>query len=49
MDPAVGHTPSIRCIQGCGYQTVGVLHQYERDASGPGWHDNLLLEFVAPR
>jgi aminoglycoside 6'-N-acetyltransferase len=46
MDPAEANTAAIRCNRACGYRTVGVLHQYERDASGDGWHDNLLMEYL---
>jgi hypothetical protein len=30
-----------------GFKPVGVMQRYERDADGEGWHDGLLMEFVA--
>jgi aminoglycoside 6'-N-acetyltransferase len=48
VDPAVANTAAVACFRACGYQPVGVLHRYERDADGHGWHDNLLMEYLAP-
>lgn len=47
MDPAVDNVAAIACYRACGFVPVGVLHQYERDADGGGWHDNLLMEYLA--
>jgi aminoglycoside 6'-N-acetyltransferase len=47
MDPAVDNAAAIACYTACGFAPVGVLHRYERDADGTGWHDNLLMEFLA--
>jgi aminoglycoside 6'-N-acetyltransferase len=47
IDPAVANTAAIACYRACAYVPVGVLHRYERDTDGAGWHDNLLMEHVA--
>lgn len=48
MDPAVDNVAAISCYRACGFVPVGVLHSYERNADGTGWHDNLLMEYLAP-
>lgn len=48
-DPATANDAAIACFRSCGFHPVGVLHAYERDADGRGWHDNLLLEWVLHR
>ncbi|HEY7857558.1 MAG TPA: GNAT family protein [Candidatus Nanopelagicales bacterium] len=48
IDPALDNVAAIACYRACGFVPVGVLHQYERDTDGRGWHDNLLMEYVAP-
>jgi RimJ/RimL family protein N-acetyltransferase len=47
IDPAADNTPAIRCYSSVGFSAVGVMRAYERDADGAGWHDGLLMEFVA--
>lgn len=47
IDPAVANTAAIGCYRACGYVPVGIMHRYERDTDGMGWHDNLLMEYVA--
>ena len=47
-DPALNNVAAIACYQACGFEPVGVLHQYERETDGKSWHDNLLMEYVAP-
>ncbi len=49
IDPAVANTAAIRTYEKVGFRRVGVMHCYERDADGDGWHDGLLLELVADR
>jgi aminoglycoside 6'-N-acetyltransferase len=47
IDPAVENTAAIRAYEKAGFRPVGVMHAYERDAEGNGWHDGLLMELVA--
>jgi aminoglycoside 6'-N-acetyltransferase len=42
-----GHAAAIRAYEKAGFRPVGVMHQYERDAGGDGWHDGLLMELLA--
>lgn len=46
VDPALANAPAIACYRACGFHPVGVLHRYERDTDGAGWHDNLLMEHL---
>lgn len=48
IDPATANTAAISCYRACGFVPVGIMHAYERDATGDGWHDNLLMEYVVP-
>jgi aminoglycoside 6'-N-acetyltransferase len=47
IDPAAGNVAAIRSYEKAGFTRVGVLRAYERDVDGSGWHDGLLMEFVA--
>lgn len=47
IDPAAANTAAIACYSACGFEPVGVMRQYERDADGTGWHDGLLMEYLA--
>jgi RimJ/RimL family protein N-acetyltransferase len=47
IDPAVGNPAAIRCYASVGFQPVGVMRRYERDADGSGWHDGLLMDLLA--
>lgn len=47
VDPAAANSAAIACYRRCGFLPVGVLHRYERDADGTGWHDGLLMEYLA--
>ncbi len=47
IDPATANVAAIRAYQKAGFRPVGVMRRYERDADGEGWHDGLLMEFVA--
>ena len=49
IDPAVGNAAAVRAYQKAGFTEVGVMRCAERDADGKGWHDSLLMEFVAER
>jgi aminoglycoside 6'-N-acetyltransferase len=46
IDPATANTAAIRAYEKAGFQPVGVMRAYERDADGRGWHDGLLMELV---
>jgi aminoglycoside 6'-N-acetyltransferase len=47
IDPAVANVAAIRAYEKAGFKPVGVMRRYERDADCEGWHDGLLMEFVA--
>ncbi len=47
IDPAHANEGAIACYRACGFRPVGVLHGRERDTDGVGWHDTLLMEYVA--
>jgi aminoglycoside 6'-N-acetyltransferase len=47
IDPALANTAAIRAYEKAGFTPVGVLRRYERDVGGTGWHDGLLMEFLA--
>ncbi|HEY4823654.1 MAG TPA: GNAT family protein [Solirubrobacteraceae bacterium] len=49
IDPAAENAAAIRCYEKAGFQRVGVMRAYERDALGDEWHDGLLMEFVVQR
>jgi RimJ/RimL family protein N-acetyltransferase len=49
IDPARDNAAAIRCYEKAGFTTVGVMHAYERDVGGQGWHDGLLMELVVTR
>ena len=46
IDPARDNLAAIRAYEKAGFRPVGVLHAYERNADGEGWHDGLLMELV---
>src|SRR5262245_21490105 len=46
IDPAAGNPAAIRAYEKAGFEPVGVMRRYERDANGEGWHDGLLMELV---
>jgi aminoglycoside 6'-N-acetyltransferase len=47
IDPAADNEPAIRCYTAVGFQPVGLLRDYERDADGTGWHDGLMMDLLA--
>ena len=47
IDPATTNTAAIRTYEKVGFKPVGIMRRYERDASGSGWHDGLLMELLA--
>jgi aminoglycoside 6'-N-acetyltransferase len=47
IDPAADNAAAIACYSACGFRPVGTMRRYERDNDGQGWHDGLLMEFVA--
>jgi aminoglycoside 6'-N-acetyltransferase len=47
IDPATANVAAIRAYQKAGFRPVGVMRRYERDADGAGWHDGMLMEFLA--
>lgn len=46
IDPAADNAAAIHTYEKVGFTPVGVLHRYERDHDGSGWHDCLLMEYV---
>ena len=47
IDPAAANAAAIRAYEKAGFTPVGVMRRYERDAGGGGWHDGLLMEYLA--
>ena len=47
IDPALENAAAIRAYEKVGFRRVGVMHEYERDVDGRGWHDGLLMELLA--
>lgn len=47
IDPATANTAAIRAYEKVGFTRVGILRQAERDTTGEGWHDTLLMELLA--
>jgi aminoglycoside 6'-N-acetyltransferase len=47
IDPAANNAAAIRTYEKVGFKPVGILHRYERDHLGDGWHDCLLMELLA--
>jgi len=47
IDPALANTAAVRCYEKAGFSRVGVMRSYERDLDGHGWHDSLLMEYIA--
>jgi aminoglycoside 6'-N-acetyltransferase len=47
IDPAVANAAAIRTYEKVGFRPVGIMRRYERDVSGRGWHDGLLMELLA--
>jgi aminoglycoside 6'-N-acetyltransferase len=46
IDPAAANDKAIRAYQRVGFQPVGVLRSYERNAAGE-WHDCMLMDLLA--
>jgi aminoglycoside 6'-N-acetyltransferase len=46
IDPAAANAAAIRAYEKVGFRPVGVMHRYERDVDGRGFHDGLLMELV---
>lgn len=47
IDPAAANAAAIRAYEKAGFKRVGIMRRYEQDFDGEGWHDGLLMEFVA--
>lgn len=47
IDPAATNAAAIRAYEKAGFTRVGIMRRYERDVGGAGWHDGLLMEYVA--
>ncbi len=45
IDPAADNAPAIRCYSKVGFQPVGVMREYERQADGR-WSDGLLMDLL---
>lgn len=48
IDPAADNEAAIACYSKLGFRAVGRMRRSERDGDGGGWHDQLLMELVAP-
>ena len=48
IDPAADNQAAIACYSKAGFRMVGRMRRSERDADGEGWHDQVLMELVAP-
>ncbi|HEV7162655.1 MAG TPA: GNAT family protein [Solirubrobacteraceae bacterium] len=46
IDPATGNLAAIRAYEKVGFKAIGVMRRAERDASGAGWHNCLLMELL---
>ncbi len=46
IDPRTDNVRAIRAYEHVGFQAVGRMRQYQRDADGT-WHDGLLMELLA--
>lgn len=46
IDPAAHNEAAVACYEKVGFQRVGIMRKAERDTSGDGWHDALLMELV---
>jgi RimJ/RimL family protein N-acetyltransferase len=47
IDPATANAAAMRAYEKVGFRPVGVMRRNERDVGGDGWHDSLLMEFLA--
>jgi RimJ/RimL family protein N-acetyltransferase len=47
IDPARENRAAVEAYRKAGFREVGVLRLAERDSDGRGWHDTLLMEYVA--
>jgi aminoglycoside 6'-N-acetyltransferase len=47
IDPAAANAAAIRAYEKAGFSRVGIMRRYERDVGGGGWHDGVLMEYVA--
>ena len=47
IEPAVDNVAAIRAYAKAGFRPVGVTRRSERDVGGDGWHDALLMDFLA--
>jgi aminoglycoside 6'-N-acetyltransferase len=47
IDPAAANAAAIRAYEKAGFTRVGVMRRDERDVGGDGWHDGLLMEYIA--
>jgi aminoglycoside 6'-N-acetyltransferase len=45
IDPAAANQRAIRCYQKAGFQSIGVMRQYERSSDGR-FHDGLLMDLI---
>jgi aminoglycoside 6'-N-acetyltransferase len=48
IDPAADNYAAIACYAKLGFREIGRMHRSERDSTGDGWHDQLLMELVMP-
>ena len=47
LESDLNNEAAVRAYSKAGFRPVGVMRCSERDVGGGGWHDSLLMEFVA--
>jgi aminoglycoside 6'-N-acetyltransferase len=45
VDPNVRNERAIRCYEALGFERVGIMRAYERNAAG-GWNDGLMMDLI---
>jgi len=47
IDPAADNAAAIRAYEKAGFRPVGIMRLAERDWTGDGWHDSLMMDLLA--
>ena len=47
IDTSVSNDAAIACYTSAGFRRVGILHGRERNTTGDGWHDTLLMSYCS--
>ena len=47
IDPAADNAAAIRAYEKVGFRRVGIMRRAERDSTGGGWHDSLMMDLLA--